>query len=295
VTDILPSEIENLCRQPDSYRLMVLDVDEGKLKYLRELHKRFSQVANYEVAETDLIRMCFDAIGSWKAQLPPSAMTTRRISEPTSRLRAAISQNADPMRLLFEHIPTACGGSIENPKKFFSQLSRCMQELAGVTQIYAEQAAHSVRQSVALGQLTSDTTIRDVAHRWASCFSDSFVENLTDGVAKGLLSRMRLTYDTDELLLESLASLLVGKSLSRWDDATAAVFDREIHNVIHRIEDAGLSAEAGVVTGDAAAHGLTELVRGRIVELVDRLASLVGVEHAQEVLDSVTVSQVKAS
>lgn len=295
VTDILPSEIEQLCRMPESYRLMVLDVDEGKLKYLRELHKRFSQVANYEVAETDLIRMCFDAIGSWKAQLPPSAMTTRRISEPTFRFRSAISQNADPMRLLFEHIPAACGGSIDNPKKLLSELSRCMEELVSVTQIYAEQATHSVRRAVALGQSANDGNIREVAHRWASCFSDSFVETLTDGVAKGLLSRMRLAYDADELLLESLASLLVGKSLSRWDDATAAVFDREIHNVIHRIEDAGLSADAGVVTGDAAVHGLTELVRGRIIELVDRLAGLVGVEHAQEVLDSVTVSQVKGS
>jgi hypothetical protein len=293
VTDILPSEIEQLCRQPELYRLMVLDVDEKKLNYLRELHKRFSQVANYEVAETDLIRMCFDAIASWKARLPPSAMTVRRISEPTARFRAAISQNMDPMRLLFEQIPAACGGTLDNPKKLLSQLSASIAELAGVTQIHVEQAAQCVRRAVALGQLSGRENIREVAHRWAACFSDSFVESLTDGISKGLLSRMRMPYESDELLLDSLASLLVGKSLTRWEDVTVAVFDREIQNVIHRIEDAGLSSDAAAVQGHAAVHGLTQLVRGRIVELVDRLANLVGMDHAQEVLESVTASHAK--
>jgi hypothetical protein len=291
VTDILPSEIEQLCRQPDLYRLTVLDLDEAKLAYLREFHKRFSAVTSYSVAESDLIRMCFDAVESWKAQLPPAALTTHRLSERATKFRAAITRTTDPLQLLFQHIPAACGRPITEPQALFPQLARCMEELTAVAAIYAEQAAMSVRRAVSLGVPADNAGVREVARRWASCFSDEFVENLHDGVAKGLLSRMQMPYDSDELLLDSLASLLVGKPLSRWDDSTVALFDREIHNVIHRIEDAGLSAEAGAVTEGAAVSGLTELVRGRIAELVERLAALVGEEQALDVLDSIKLTE----
>ena len=51
------------------YRLTVLDLDDGKLKYLRALQKKFSAVGTYEVSENELVRMCFDAIEAWKDQL----------------------------------------------------------------------------------------------------------------------------------------------------------------------------------------------------------------------------------
>ena len=107
---------------------------------------------------------------------------------------------------------------------------------------------------------------------------------LTDGVAKGLLSRMRMPYETDALFLDSLASLLSGKTTSRWDDSTIANFDREVQNVVRRIEEAALSADANMKDNGEAVQGLANLVSGRIGELIGRLKDLVGEEQAHALI-----------
>lgn len=287
VNDILPTEIEQLCRTPQFYRIAVLDLDEPKLAYLRKLHQMFTSVKGYEAAEIDLIRLCFDAIESWKAQLPPAAMSTRRLSEQAIRFRSALARTSDPLRLVFEAIPSACGVAIEKHRLLFARVRQCMDELTGVSAIYAGHASATVRHNVALGGRLNDSSVREAAQRWATCFSGTFVESLSDGIAKGLLARMQMPYESDELLLESLASLLVGKSLSRWDDSTVAIFDRELQNVVRRIEDIALSSDGILSVGETSENGISELVRGRMTELFERLARIVGIEEARHILESV--------
>jgi hypothetical protein len=287
VVDILPSEIEQLWKQPERYRLTVLDLDDGKITYLRALQKKFSVVGTYEAAENELVRLCFDAIEAWKDQLPPAALTTRRLSKCATKFRDAITRTDDPVRLLFERIPLACDRPIEKPRALLNSVDRCIKELTGVATIYAEQAKVSLESSIGTRFSQNHESARDIARQWSECFSDQFIEQLSDGIAKGLLSRLRMPYDTDELLIASLGSLIVGKPHGRWDDSTVAVFDREVHTIVHRIEDRALSSE-GIVDSDlAATEGVKELVRSRIDELFGRLIELVGEDEAHQVLDSI--------
>ena len=284
VQDILPSQVEGLCRTPADYRVVVLDVDDQKLAYLRDVYQQFSVVRNYQVHETDLIRMCFDAIQSWKSQLPPAALTTRRLSPAAVRLRTAITKQSDPIPLLFKALPEAVGVSIADPAGVVVALQAAMQELTEVAGVYAEHAATCVRRAVGLTQ--DAATVRDIASRWARCFSAAFTEDLIDGVCKGLLARMQMEYTSDDLLLDSLASLLVGKPLSRWDDGTLPAFERELTSTIHRVEDSAMDAGNTSQLGDEARRGLVSLVRGRMTELAGRLADLLGPEKANELFDS---------
>jgi hypothetical protein len=284
VQDILPSQVEGLCRNPSDYRIVVLDVDDQKLGYLREVYQEFSVVRNYQVHETDLIRMCFDAIQSWKSQLPPAALTTRRLSPNAVRVRAAITKQTDPIPLLFTALPEAVGVSVDFPQGVVASLRLAMRELTEVAGVYAEHAATSVRRAVGLTQ--EATTVREITSRWARCFSVAFTEDLTDGVCKGLLARMQMEYPSDDLLLDSLASLLVGKPLTRWDDSTLPAFERELTSTIHRIEDSALNAGNTLQLGDEARQGLVALVQGRMTELAGRLADLLGPEKTNELFDS---------
>ena len=284
VQDILPSQVEGLCRTPSDYRIVVLDVDDQKLAYLRDVYQEFSVVRNYQVHETDLIRMCFDAIQSWKSQLPPAALTTRRLTPGAVRLRAAITKQADPIPLLFRALPEAVGVSITAPEAVVAALRSAMRELTEVAGVYAEHAAVCVRRAVGLTQDAAD--VRDVASRWARCFSAAFTDDLTDGVCKGLLARMQMEYTTDDLLLDSLASLLVGKPLSRWDDSTLPAFDRELTSTIHRIEESALDAGNTLQLGEEARQGLVALVHGRMTQLAGRLAQLLGPEKTNQLFDS---------
>jgi hypothetical protein len=96
---------------------------------------------------------------------------------------------------------------------------------------------------------------------------------------------MQMDYPSDDLLLDSLASLLVGKPLTRWDDSTLPAFERELTSTIHRIEDSALDAGNAMQLGDEARQGLVALVQGRMTELAGRLTDLLGPEKTNELFD----------
>ena len=290
VTDILPSEIEQLCREPDLYRLRVLELNDAQRAYLHGLHAVLTPEPIKTGQENDLIRLCFDALERWKAQLPPAALVTKRLSASTHPFQAVLRQPADPVHLLLDKLPAACGYAVELHTELIQALTHCTEELMGVVAAYHEHAAASVRRTLAFGHDETDRDVREVACQWADCFAESFIEQVTDGIAKGLLSRMRTPYDSDAMLIESLSSLLVGKPLSRWDDSTIAVFDRELQNVVRRVEETALAGDATLLEQGTAAHGLAELVRGRMTTLFERLITLVGSEAAKETLLAVQAS-----
>jgi hypothetical protein len=287
VTDILPSEVEELCRQPELYRLVVLNLDEARQAYLHGFHKCFSGDQIRKTKQSDIIRLCFDALESWKAQLPAAALTSKRVSDAARKFQSTLSRQADPVDLLLHVIPGVCDCSIDKHGRLLEAIARQKKELEGVVDVYHERAAASVRRALAFGHEDTGENVREAASGWAYCFAQEFIDHLKDGVAKGLLSRMRTNYKTDELLLESLSSLLLGKSISRWDDSAIAIFDREIHDVVHRIEEAALSVDLSLTKLGTGTHGLAALVSGRMTELFERLVRLVGPERARAIASSV--------
>ena len=279
VEDILPTVIESICKAPNEYSLSVPHLDETRLEYLREIQRMFAKV-DYEVDETDLIRWCFDAIAAWKSQLPPAALTTNRISATTLAFRNAISRTNDPMRTLLDRLPKVLETPLDDAKLLLEKINHSREELEGVIHFYISHAADSLRRAVGMRSPNDETTARDVGRQWSECFSDEVTSQLSDGVAKGFLSRLKMPYDSDEQLLNSLAALLIGKQLSRWDDSTTAIFDRELHSLVHRLE----SAAIGSLSTDAAsaAPAMSQLITARLDELYAQLEQLVGPNAARD-------------
>ncbi|TWT50978.1 hypothetical protein Pla22_37220 [Rubripirellula amarantea] len=282
LNDVLPSDIENICKFPSDYQILVLDIDASKQKLLRGLYKHFSKVANYEIEENDLVRHCFDALEAWKHQLPPAAFTTGRLSEDTDSFRATITRVNDPVQLFFTELPKALSKSVDKPTSLINVIRKCVDELENVASSYTEQASEIVRASLTVGNdPNSDQSVRAIAKQWASFFPGQFIEKLSDGVAKGMLSRMSLEYESDSLLIDSLASLLVKKSVRRWDDSMAAAFDREFTAYVSKIEN---SARTFPAPTPQLQEGLSRLVLGRIQELYHQLSDLVGEDEAKTML-----------
>jgi hypothetical protein len=196
----------------------------------------------------------------------------------------------DPVHLLLHALPAACEYSLEQHDHLLQAIQQCVEELIGVVAIYRNHAAASIRRTLAFGREDSDYDLRHIARQWANCFAEEFVTRLNDGIAKGLMSRMQTPYETDEMLLNSLASLLVGKLFHRWDDSTLATFDRELQSVVRRVEEAALNSKAQIMNQGAALQGLTALIHGRMAELFERLVHLIGIKDAQEMLATIESS-----
>ena len=86
-----------------------------------------------------------------------------------------------------------------------------------------------------------DATLREIVAAWAEFFPGSVTREVKDGIAPALTSRARMRYDTDPALADALATLLIGKRISRWEDSSIVVFEREVDAEIRRVGDTVLS------------------------------------------------------
>ncbi len=290
VSDILPSRIEALCREPEIYEFTVLDLDQTKRAYLRAICERFGGVAQAKSLTTgpvlseangnDLIRACYDALENWKMSLPTGALSTRRLTAQTRRFQTALRQQSDPVELLFERIPSALACSIQEQHLLLESLEKCKNELSEVIDGYRKEAIASLLRALSLNWKSKNRDVQEIARHWAFCFPDELSNMLNDSVSKGLLSRVRMPYPSDDKLIDSLSSLLLRKTLNRWDDSSIAAFDREIHSAVRRIEELALSSEFRV--SGAMKNGLTHLVQERMKKLYGRLTHIVGAEEARD-------------
>lgn len=287
VADIVPSEIESILKEPDSYRVLVLDIDERTREYLRGIHAIFAVVPHYELPTGDLLRLCHEAFAAWKAQLPRAAFSARHLSESAETLQHLMQQTHDPVDLFLDKMPRSFQIPVRKHQQLLAAIREAKAQLEDVITVYEEQAARSMRRVLGAVGAHHAGSIREIAASWARCFPDSVADAVQDHVAKGLLARALVDYDTDEKLLESLSHLLTGRSLSRWDDSTIVKFERTLTEQVRRIEEAAVHSEAEALADSPAAEGVQRLVAARIGELYDRLAALSGVDKAKEIMLSI--------
>lgn len=210
ITDILPDDIEDLCRHPEQYSLDVLDLSDGEMKYLRELHDCFSPIKDNVVAENDLVRLCHDAIEAWRFQLPSAALTTKTLSERALAFQRLLKYDLDPVKLAFDQIPEITGHSPNNCAALMHDMRDLKVELESVARNFVEQASQSVRKTLLHGEARDNRSLTDIARTWASSIPQPVLTGGIPAVAKGLLARMQAEYDSDELLVEALSLSLVG-------------------------------------------------------------------------------------
>ena len=286
ITDILPSEIEQLSKQPDRYKVIVLDLKNDELAYLRKIYTLFGVIENNEVSNVDLIRQCFDALDAWKNQLPKAAFITEDLSKEAIKFQKLLKGSYDPVKLFFIEIPEILKLKLSQTGKILGGIETIKNELEAVVSKYRKSAMNSLQRVLGFVGNENEGNLA-LAQKWASCFSSGFIEKLNDGVAKGLITRLLIAYENENALLESLSSLLVGKSFSRWDDSTVAQFDRELTDVVHRVEEIALSSQENLGKNTLASAGLENLISGRIKELFSRLVNVTGEEEAQKIVTKI--------
>ena len=278
LSDILSSEVELLCREPEKYEFIVLDIDQTKRDYLNAVLEIFGTQAR-SATGNDLIRACYDALENWKMGLPAGALSTRYLTEQTRRFQSILRHPSDPVRLLFERIPKALDCSIDERHVLLKSLEKCKNELSEVIGSYREKAISSLRRALSLNWKSENGQVKEIARRWALCFPHEISDALNDSVSKGLLSRMRMTYPSDAKLVDSLSGLFLQKTINRWDDSCIANFDREIHSSVRRIEETALSFE--FKASGAVKNSLANLVQERMNIMYERLTDIVGSEEAR--------------
>lgn len=284
LSDVLPSHIEDIVRNPDGYEVKVLALTEKRQRYLEGVYALFAETGEQYPGEGDLIRACYDAIEAWRQGLPPAAATSRTVPSYGRSLQRALGANKEPVKFLLEELPHTAGYDAATPD-VLATLEEAKKAIEQVPVAYAQQAADVVVRVLNTGATDSAEAVLSAQH-WASCFPDVLVRRLPERRLSGLVTRLATPYTSARRLIDSIAQLLLGKPVNQWDDASLAAFEREFEGAVRRIEDFALSSAVSVQDLGKQAERLAPLAQLRVRQWHQRYRELAGSAAAHEVLQT---------
>ncbi|MDA3941592.1 MAG: hypothetical protein PF693_20175 [Spirochaetia bacterium] len=285
--DILPTDIEAICRFPEEYQLYVIDMGGGRKEYLEALYNLFLDETVNIGYEADLIRRCFDSLEIWKSKLPAAALTTKKLSPKAKKFQRELKTLSNPVNMLFINMPKRLGHEITDLDKLMRTISRCKGELEDVSKYYLGQAIDSFFSAIqSTNKIEKRQKLRDTAREWASYFPQLIRKEIKDQVARALLVRIEMNYDSDEKLFNSISNLLLGMNIDQWDDSTIPEFYRKIHTVVNLVEETALDYAEGIEDEEITSR-ISLLAKNRISNLYSKLVNIVGNDLASGIVSDI--------
>ena len=279
VSDLLPSTIEGMAAHPDEYQVLVPELTADQKTFLDRVAALFG-FTDEAAIEADPVRRCHDALVEWRSTLPHSALTSRYLSPQGRRFGRLMTAAIDPHRMLFKALPVTLdltGGSTD---ELLRALADCKTEIEGVVQWNYDAAERAIRS--AFPALNGTATLRQVVGAWADFFPGTVAQKVKDGIARALITRARMGYETDRTMTDALATLLVGKRIDRWEDSSIVVFERELCAVIRRVEDTVLSLAAAA--DGVRDRSIVDIATSRLQASLRAITNVAGPEEARTIV-----------
>ena len=228
VKELKAETFERMVTASDELTVQCVPLPDHVQEYLGGLRRVFSLKEPEAHNGSDPLRATVESVYRWIHQLPPCSLASYKISREAVQLRSHLLKATDPVRLLFVDIPRIVLKMVEEPDdrpwlsahlydQVLQGLSGLRQELEAVEAAQLNQVALITRKIFKLVEGGVEG-LRQELRRWVSSCPADLREYVDDPQCSGLLERIRSEYETDTKLVESVASLVTGKSLLHWDD-----------------------------------------------------------------------------
>jgi hypothetical protein len=282
VDDILPSIIEDICKHADDFSIQVIDLSLRQRDTANAVQKVFADCDPGITSQSDLVRAGYDSLRTWLAALPPIAINTLRISPKAIEFRNTAISQRDPVQLLFHDMPSMLAAS--DLSGLIEELTGLRNEIQSVVAEVRREAEALTRRVLDVGLDRREGTLAEACQRWSKCFSGADLQRAGGGGAVAFVNRLSQSYDSDELLLDSIASQLVGQPVARWDDNSIGRFDRALSEAVRGVEEESVRLALAGPANPVIVSNLSRLIEARIRGLYESLGSLVGEARASEAM-----------
>jgi hypothetical protein len=279
--DILPSTVEEICSSPHNYTLHVFELKESERNYLAKICNIFAPSDDVALSEKEPLRRCYDALAKWLTRIPRSSLASKELGNATSLFIRAIQEEQNPYRLFLVKLPELFGKQSAS-RSLLDLVLRCKVDIEGMVGKYYTAAKRTLYSAISVNY-ESKVSIQSALRKWSGFYHPGGGSFVADGVSRAFLSRVVMTYESEEAFIDSVSSLVIGRQVNRWDDSSIAAFDREVHAVVTRIEESAWAHSSKV----ASDEGLKNLATTRIKSLFSKLVDLVGVNEARRIVTSI--------
>lgn len=179
----------------------------------------------------------------WFLALPGYTRETRSIGPLAEAVRAALEKARDPISLVFEALPSACGlvpepGTALNAELYATLLDDCLEEIGAA---YERLRAEATKILVEAFSARGVGRVRDLVRLEYLPFETA----LTDSRMRAFVRRSADPGMPDEAWIDSIASLLTGRRPDAWRDRDLDVFAFEVRALVPRLARWLAAARAG--------------------------------------------------
>lgn len=232
LTRIEEGHLARLTKRPDSFELHMVSARETThlvLAIYRDVLAEHLKVPPAEPVVADIARQLYD----WYLRLPEHTLNTAQL-EPTHRAALALLGRAgDPVELLLVGLPLALGvtQSVGPVEATPIQLGRLRAGLHGL--LVAGSSRLGTLRAQMLRAMAEEVGLRDslAVRPHLIAMGQQVQEDLVDYALKAFIQRTMDGVRGTDQWLDSLASLLAGRSLETWHDDSLQRFRGEFRRV----------------------------------------------------------------
>lgn len=282
--DVLSTNIEDILRTPEDFRMTVHALGKRERIYLEEVIVLFGEPEYRGGKENDPLRRAFDSISAWKARVGQSALESKYLSVESKQIQRAIQRTTNPYTLLFQQVPSFLGEKKASLDECFSAICKTKEEMENISVRYYEYAVESLIKALNL-QNNHKTDTLEAIRNWAETFPKDLISKFSDQVLKAFHSRLTMPYLHINLLIDSLSSLILGKRVLSWDDSACSTFSKEVHILANRLEEQIVE----IIGNDPIeSKTLATFVESKARSLYAQLSSMLGPKEAQALWSSIS-------
>lgn len=260
IPEVGPAECERLMKLPETFSVQRYRLDDARQRMLYEYSTLFDDDLDpRDISQLTAVR----PIIAFANQLPRYTQITQSLSEGAIAVRGALLSAREPQRLLLEDLPNALDfrmseNDIEGVERYFADLRQYLVELQSA---YDKLLLKIQRQLINALLLSSDL---DAARQEVAPRAQLLQDWVADLDLKAFVSRLADDELANREWLESVASCLVHKPPSKWNDDDVLAYQVALADMaarFRRTEEVALmeeQAEDGTPLGQAIRLGVTD-------------------------------------
>lgn len=231
VPDITGAHFMRLAKNPAHFALRAIGGDDERTEVLERLASGLPLPADISRPAAE-VKSIVEVLYRWFSRLPENARITSKVTPLAQRVRTALSKARDPLDIVFDQLPRACGcigedGSID-ATIYLENLSSALEELADVDPTQRRLAAASLAS--AFGQRDVAAVRTRIEVEFGLLRGD-----LTDYPLRQFVDRALAGERADSRWLDGIAGLIAGRRIENWDDGSLDTFSFKAREMAGRL------------------------------------------------------------
>jgi len=277
--DLLPTTLEDMALNPQSYTFDPVTVKRDEMKLLRDFVLVWGS-DNDANNSANVLQVAGELLTEWRERLPWCVRSREFGAEALEDFRRAVFSPTDSVAFFTEMLPALFSKHKISKNTRRKSMAAWKAKLETADQIYYAQIKLAIRSALGLDK---ERRLVETARERANLFSEDFVVRLSEPKAAHFLRRLRRPYKGDDMLCRSVAQLLTEKRISDFDDQVMEVFRTRLIAITEEIDRAASWVESSLF-GEELRTWVVGNRHARIRELFADLQRLEGDSRANEYL-----------